>query len=70
MQDDEFCDEFVLGDIRKLDVAIAAADSCSYVFNLAADMGGMGFIESNQSVLTFNNTSISMVSDLNEVTIN
>jgi GDP-D-mannose 3',5'-epimerase len=29
------------------------------VLNLAADMGGMGFIESNQSVLMFNNTMIS-----------
>merc|ERR1711933_598404 len=30
------------------------------VYNLAADMGGMGFIESNESVLSFNNTAISM----------
>jgi GDP-D-mannose 3',5'-epimerase len=29
------------------------------VYNLAADMGGMGFIESNQSVLLFNNTMLS-----------
>ena len=34
--------------------------SSAHIYNLAADMGGMGFIESNQSVLTFNNTSISM----------
>ena len=32
---------------------------CNQVFNLAADMGGMGFIESNQSVLLFNNTMLS-----------
>jgi len=60
MAEDDFCDEFVLGDLRKLDVAIDTTKDCKYVFNLAADMGGMGFIESNQSVLTFNNTSISM----------
>jgi nucleoside-diphosphate-sugar epimerase len=29
------------------------------VYNLAADMGGMGFIESNQSVLMWNNTMVS-----------
>lgn len=29
------------------------------MFNLAADMGGMGFIESNQSVLMWNNTMVS-----------
>lgn len=34
-------------------------DPSTKVFNLAADMGGMGFIESNQSVLLFNNTMIS-----------
>ena len=60
MEEEEFCDEFVLGDLRVLSVAVKAAEGCEHVYNLAADMGGMGFIESNQSVLTFNNTSISM----------
>jgi len=32
---------------------------CSHVYNLAADMGGMGVIVSNQSVLLYNNTMIS-----------
>lgn len=45
MADDDFCSEFVLGDLRKLDVAIETTKDCKYVFNLAADMGGMGFIE-------------------------
>jgi len=60
MEESDFCSEFVLGDLRKLDVAISACSSCLHIYNLAADMGGMGFIESNQSVLTYNNTSISM----------
>mmetsp|Transcript_10643 Transcript_10643/g.19273 ORF Transcript_10643/g.19273 Transcript_10643/m.19273 type:complete len:354 (+) Transcript_10643:49-1110(+) len=60
MSDSDFCSEFILGDLRNLSVAIAATKDCSHVYNLAADMGGMGFIESNQSVLTYNNTSISM----------
>ncbi|KAI6685005.1 hypothetical protein NL676_030918 [Syzygium grande] len=30
-----------------------------HVFNLAADMGGMGFIQSNHSVIMYNNTMIS-----------
>lgn len=60
MEKDEFCDEFVLGDLRKLDVAVKACEGCSQVYNLAADMGGMGFIVSNESVLSFNNTAISM----------
>lgn len=60
MEIDEFCDEFVLDDLRKLDVAVKACEGCSQVYNLAADMGGMGFIVSNESVLSFNNTAISM----------
>jgi GDP-D-mannose 3',5'-epimerase len=60
MSDDEFCNEFILGDLRKLSTAVTSCKDCKYVYNLAADMGGMGFIESNQSVLTFNNTAISM----------
>jgi len=60
MELDEFCDEFMHEDLRKLDVAIKACKGCVQVFNLAADMGGMGFICSNESVLGFNNTAISM----------
>jgi GDP-D-mannose 3',5'-epimerase len=37
-----------------------AVDGCDWVFNLAADMGGMGFIQSNNSVLMYNNTMISI----------
>lgn len=60
MKNDEFCDVFIHEDLRKLDVAIRGCEGCEYVYNLAADMGGMGFICSNESVLTFNNTAISM----------
>jgi len=60
MEDDEFCDEFILGDLRKLEIAVKSCENCIQVYNLAADMGGMGFIVSNESVLSFNNTAISM----------
>lgn len=33
-------------------------EGCEHVFNLAADMGGMGFIQSNHSVIMYNNTMI------------
>jgi len=59
LKPEDFCDEFQLIDLRKLDNCIAATKDCEHVYNLAADMGGMGFIESNQSVLLFNNTMIS-----------
>ena len=34
---------------------------CDHVFSLAADMGGMGFIQSNHSVILYNNTMIRWV---------
>mmetsp|Transcript_2872 Transcript_2872/g.4665 ORF Transcript_2872/g.4665 Transcript_2872/m.4665 type:complete len:365 (+) Transcript_2872:48-1142(+) len=59
MKPEEFCSEFMLLDLRKIDNCLKATEGCQYVYNLAADMGGMGFIESNQSVLMYNNTMIS-----------
>uniref|UniRef100_A0A6U1M3G1 NAD-dependent epimerase/dehydratase domain-containing protein n=1 Tax=Fibrocapsa japonica TaxID=94617 RepID=A0A6U1M3G1_9STRA len=59
MKEEDFCDQFMLVDLRVLDNCLKATEGCKYVFNLAADMGGMGFIESNQSVLMYNNTMIS-----------
>ena len=56
---EEFCTEFMKLDLRKLENCIACTKGCEQVYNLAADMGGMGFIESNQSVLMYNNTMIS-----------
>jgi len=60
MAEEEFCDVFLHEDLRKLEVAARACKGCAQVYNLAADMGGMGFIVSNESVLSFNNTAISM----------
>lgn len=59
MKPEEFCDEFHLLDLRNLDNCIKATAGCQHVYNLAADMGGMGFIVSNQAVLLYNNTMIS-----------
>lgn len=55
----EFCDEFHQVDLRILDNCLKVTAGCQHVYNLAADMGGMGFIVSNQSVLLYNNTMIS-----------
>lgn len=35
------------------------ASGCDHAFHMAADMGGMGFIQSNHSVILYNNTMIS-----------
>lgn len=42
-------DNFVL-DLRDKDSCYKAVDGCNEVFNLAADMGGMGFIELNKAL--------------------
>lgn len=59
MKAEEFCNEFHLLDLRILDNCLKVTAGCQHVYNLAADMGGMGFIVSNQSVLLYNNTMIS-----------
>jgi GDP-D-mannose 3',5'-epimerase len=59
-KDEEYCSKFMLVDLRVLDNCKLVTEGCDWVFNLAADMGGMGFIQSNHSVITFNNTFISL----------
>ena len=54
-----FCHEFHLCDLRVYDNCKTVMTGCEHVFNLAADMGGMGFIQSNHSVIMYNNSMIS-----------
>ena len=42
--------EEVVGDLGRLDVARTAVRGIDTVYNLAADMGGMGFIENNKAL--------------------
>eukprot|EP00899_Mesostigma_viride_P008257 jgi/Mesvir1/17432/Mv08710-RA.1 len=59
MTEDMFCDEFHLVDLRVLDNCLKVTKGADHVFNFAADMGGMGFIQSNHAVIMYNNTMIS-----------
>ncbi|CAH2044595.1 unnamed protein product [Thlaspi arvense] len=59
MTEDMFCSEFHLVDLRVMENCLKVTDGVDHVFNLAADMGGMGFIQSNHSVIMYNNTMIS-----------
>ena len=59
MEVPEFCDEFHLADLRIPANCLRVCDGCRDVYNLAADMGGMGFIQSNHSRILFNSTMIS-----------
>jgi len=58
-KEEEFCNEFHLVDLRSLDNCLKVSEGCDWVFNLAADLGGMGFIQSNHSVILYNNVMIS-----------
>lgn len=57
---DESCDEFHLVDLRKYDNCLRVTAGCAHVYQLAADMGGMGFIQSNHSACIFNNSLINL----------
>ncbi|KAI8546092.1 hypothetical protein RHMOL_Rhmol07G0089500 [Rhododendron molle] len=59
MTEEMFCHEFHLVDLRVMDNCLKVTEGVDHVFNLAADMGGMGFIQSNHSVIMYNNTMIS-----------
>jgi GDP-D-mannose 3',5'-epimerase len=58
MNNEEFCHEFINADLRSYDNCLRVTKDCEWVFHLAADMGGMGFIQSNHSVIFYNNTMI------------
>ncbi len=43
-------DNWAISDVSAAGIARWAVEDCSYVYNLAADMGGMGFIENNKAL--------------------
>jgi len=59
MSPDMFCDEFLTLDLRYIENCKKAVEGMDWCFNLAADMGGMGFIQSNHSRILYNSTMIS-----------
>jgi nucleoside-diphosphate-sugar epimerase len=53
-------DEFQLLDLRELESCLAATEGVSEVYQLAADMGGMGYISSHHSRILRNNALINL----------
>jgi len=51
-------DEFLTADLREYDNCARAVGDVDDVYNLAADMGGIGYISTNHALLTRNNTLI------------
>ncbi|HEV7326058.1 MAG TPA: NAD-dependent epimerase/dehydratase family protein [Bosea sp. (in: a-proteobacteria)] len=52
-------DEFRLLDLREMDDCREAVQGMDEVYNLAADMGGIGYISGAHASITYNNTMIS-----------
>jgi GDP-D-mannose 3',5'-epimerase len=53
-------DEFLLLDLRRWPNTLAACEGIAEVYNLAANMGGIGFIEHNKAVIMHDNVLINM----------
>ena len=51
-------DEFLIADLRHFESCARAAEGMDDVYQLAADMGGIGYISANHAFLTRNNTLI------------
>jgi GDP-D-mannose 3', 5'-epimerase len=51
-------DEFEILDLRRWDSCLQATRNVNEVYALAADMGGMGFISCNHSLILYNNSLI------------
>lgn len=58
-QESDICHEFLQADLRNMESCMKSCQGIDWVYNLAADMGGMGFIQSNHSVILYNNVLIS-----------
>lgn len=53
-----FANEFLLADLRHFEGCSRAVEGMDDVYNLAADMGGIGYITANHAFLTRNNSLI------------
>jgi nucleoside-diphosphate-sugar epimerase len=51
-------DEFAILDLRRWEPTLAATEGIEEVYNLAANMGGIGFIEHNKAVIMHDNVLI------------
>ena len=56
--EDSAADQFLVADLRYFESCLQATDDMDDVYQLAADMGGIGYITANHAFLTRNNTLI------------
>ena len=58
--EDTQADEFKLLDLRRWENCLEAAKGAGHVYNLAANMGGIGFIETHKAEIVHDNTLINI----------
>jgi len=58
MKKEEFCDEFLLLDLRRWDNVVESVKDIDMIYNLAANMGGIGFIMTYFASVMYDNTTI------------
>lgn len=52
--------DFVISDLREFNACAKAVDGSDWVFQLAADMGGIGYLSANRGTVARNNATINM----------
>ena len=60
LTEEQICDEFLLLDLRRWENCLKATEGIDEVYGLAANMGGIGFIETNKAVIVRDNSFINL----------
>ena len=69
--DNDYSDDFVLGDLRDLNICLEATDNIDEVYQLAADMGGAGYLFSGENDAdVMHNSSLINLNILNAARVN
>lgn len=58
MKNEDFCDEFLLLDLTNWDAVVEAVEGIDQIYNLAANMGGIGYIMTNYAPILWDNITI------------
>merc|ERR1711916_38374 len=59
-EETEYCSEYIQADLRDGEACKRVCEGMDWVFMLAADMGGMGYIKSNNAVILYNSAMITL----------
>ncbi len=58
--EDTFADEFIISDLRRWENCLKATNKMGHIYHLAANMGGIGFIETHKAEIVRDNSLINI----------